>query len=189
MLLLTLRGTPTLYYGDELGMHNVPIPPERVQDPFEKNVPGIGVGRDPSRTPMQWSPAANAGFTTGEPWLPIAEDFGSVNVEVESFAPRALLTLYRELIQLRRREASLSIGTFTAVPTQGDLLAYRRQFGDARRFLIVLNLGPDPAALHSAIGHCGTIALSTHLDRQLEPIAGEIELRGNEGVIVQLDDR
>ena len=55
MLLLTLRGTPTLYYGDELGMHNVPIPPDRVQDPFEKNVPGLGHGRDPSRTPMQWT--------------------------------------------------------------------------------------------------------------------------------------
>ena len=54
MLLLTLRGTPTLYYGDELGMHDVTIPPERVQDPFEKNVPGLGLGRDPERTPMQW---------------------------------------------------------------------------------------------------------------------------------------
>jgi alpha-glucosidase len=189
MLLLTLRGTPTLYYGDELGMHNVPIPPNRVQDPFEKNVPGIGVGRDPSRTPMQWSPATNAGFTSGDPWLPIADDFGSVNVEVESFAPKSMLTLYRELIRLRRREPSLSIGSFAAVPAQGDLLAYRRQFGDAWRFLIVLKLGPGPADLHSAVGHRGTIALSTHLDRQSEPIAGEIELRGDEGVIVQLADR
>ena len=64
MLLLTLRGTPTLYYGDEIGMHNVPIPPDRVQDPFEKNVPGLGLGRDPARTPMQWSAAPNAGFTS-----------------------------------------------------------------------------------------------------------------------------
>ena len=54
MLLLTLRGTPTLYYGDEIGMHDVPIPPERVQDPLEQNVPGLGLGRDPERTPMQW---------------------------------------------------------------------------------------------------------------------------------------
>ena len=54
MLLLTLRGTPTMYYGDEIGMTNVPIPPDRVQDPFEKNVPGMGLGRDPQRTPMQW---------------------------------------------------------------------------------------------------------------------------------------
>jgi len=67
MLLLTLRGTPTLYYGDEIGMHDVEIPPEKVQDPFEKNVPGRGLGRDPQRTPMQWSAAKHAGFSDGEP--------------------------------------------------------------------------------------------------------------------------
>ena len=142
-----------------------------------------------ARTPMQWSPAANAGFTTGNPWLPIAEDFGSVSVEVESLGPKSMLTLYRELIHLRRREPSLSIGSFAAVHAQGDLLAYRRHLDDARRFLIVLNLGPDRAVLQSAVVHRGTIALSTHLDRGSEPIAGEIELRGDEGVIVQLADR
>ena len=77
MLLLTLRGTPTLYYGDEIGMQDVPIPPERVQDPFEKNVPGIGLGRDPERTPMQWNAAPNAGFTDGTPWLPLADDYAT----------------------------------------------------------------------------------------------------------------
>jgi alpha-glucosidase len=62
MLLLTLRGTPTLYYGDEIGMRDVPIAPDRIQDPFEKNVPGRGLGRDPERTPMQWNASPNAGF-------------------------------------------------------------------------------------------------------------------------------
>src|SRR5262249_13091708 len=74
MLLLTLRGTPTLYYGDELGMPDVPIPSERVQDPFEKNVPGRGLGRDPERTPMPWRSGPGAGFTTGDPWLPLGDD-------------------------------------------------------------------------------------------------------------------
>src|SRR6201996_4924642 len=69
MLLLTLRGTPTMYYGDELGMSNVAIPPDRIQDPFEKNVPGLGLGRDPCRTPMQWDDSPNAGFSSVEPWL------------------------------------------------------------------------------------------------------------------------
>jgi alpha-glucosidase len=63
MLLLTLRGTPTLYYGDEIGMHDVPIPPYLVQDPFEKNLPGLGLGRDPVRTPMQWDAEKHAGFS------------------------------------------------------------------------------------------------------------------------------
>jgi alpha-glucosidase len=71
MLLLTLRGTPTIYQGEELGLTDVSIPPERVQDPWEKNVPGLGLGRDPVRTPMPWDGSATAGFTTGEPWLPI----------------------------------------------------------------------------------------------------------------------
>ena len=75
MLLLTLRGTPTLYYGDEIGMTDVPIPVDEVQDPFEKNEPGMGLGRDPQRTPMQWSAAAHAGFTTGAPWLRLADDW------------------------------------------------------------------------------------------------------------------
>src|SRR6185312_17547381 len=74
MMLLTLRGTPTIYYGEEIGMQNVPIPPEAVQDPFEKNVPGMGLGRDPQRTPMQWDASPNAGFAAAgvKPWLPIA---------------------------------------------------------------------------------------------------------------------
>jgi alpha-glucosidase len=80
MLLLTLRGTPTLYNGDEIGMQDVPIPPELVQDPFEKNVPGIGVGRDPERTPMQWDASPSAGFSTGTPWLPVADNYAVVNV-------------------------------------------------------------------------------------------------------------
>jgi alpha-glucosidase len=77
MLLLTLRGTPTMYYGDELGIGRVEVPPEQTQDPWEKNKPGLGVSRDPSRTPFQWIGGANAGFTSGRPWLPIDADYRS----------------------------------------------------------------------------------------------------------------
>src|SRR6185503_14487766 len=101
MMLLTLRGTPTLYYGDEIGMRDVPIPAERVRDPFEKNVPGLGLGRDPERTPMQWDGSGGAGFTTGEPWLPLADDVAAVNVEMQRDDTRSLLALYRRLLALR----------------------------------------------------------------------------------------
>ena len=74
MLLLSLRGTPTMYYGDELGMLNVPVPANRVQDPFEKNMPGKGLGRDPSRTPMLWDATPYAGFSDHPPWLPVTPD-------------------------------------------------------------------------------------------------------------------
>ena len=77
MLLLTLRGTPTIYYGDEIGMPQVAIPPDRVRDPFERNVPGIGCGRDGARTPMQWDATPHAGFSPVEPWLPVASGFGT----------------------------------------------------------------------------------------------------------------
>ena len=187
MLLLTLRGTPTLYYGDELGMRNVPIPPERVQDPFEKNVPGLGLGRDPARTPMQWSPMESAGFTQGSPWLPIPEDRGAINVEGEMRDAHSILNLYRRLIELRRSEPALAVGQFAAVPATGDVLAYRRQFGDSDRFLVVLNFANAPARFHSsAIPQHGIVALSTHLDRDKENINGPIDLRPNEGVLVEL---
>jgi alpha-glucosidase len=80
MLLLTLRGTPTLYYGDEIGMQQVAIAADQVRDPFEKNVPGIGVGRDGCGTPMQWDATAGAGFSTARPWLPLANDYTHENL-------------------------------------------------------------------------------------------------------------
>src|SRR6185503_17285360 len=102
MLLLTLRGTPTMYNGDEIGMHDVDIPPELVQDPQELGVPGIGLGRDPERTPMQWDASPNAGFTSGTPWLPLAANYRTANVAAEHDDPASMLTLYRRLIALRR---------------------------------------------------------------------------------------
>ena len=83
MLLLTLRGTPTMYYGDEIGMRDVEIPEEQIRDPWERRVPGQGLGRDPARTPMRWTSEANAGFTTGVPWLPIGDDVASLNVAAQ----------------------------------------------------------------------------------------------------------
>jgi alpha-glucosidase len=188
MLLLTLRGTPTLYYGDEIGMRDVPISRERVQDPFEKNVPGMGSGRDPERTPMQWSAQENAGFTDGQPWLPIANDYCEVNVEAERDDPRSMLTLYRSLIGLRRGEAALEVGRFEPVEAEGDVLAYtRRSNGDDSDFLIALNFGPHPQVLHRRTNAAGgTIALSTHLDRAGECIEDDLQLRPDEGVLVRL---
>jgi alpha-glucosidase len=187
MLLLTLRGTPTLYYGDEIGMHNVAIPPESVQDPFEKNVPGLGLGRDPCRTPMQWSADENAGFSTATSWLPIADDYAKINVEEAMRDPHSALNLNRRLVELRRHEPALAVGQYVAVPAPGDLLAYRRQLDDERRFLIVLNFVAEPAKFSStAIPQQSRIVLSTHLDRDQESIDDIVELRANEGVIIEL---
>jgi alpha-glucosidase len=136
---------------------------------------------------MQWTSAANAGFTSAPPWLPIADDSQTINTEVEMHEANSILNLYRQLIELRRREPALAIGDFAAVPATGDVLAYRRQFGDTRRYLVVLNFADEPANFHSpTTPQQGTITLSTHLDREKEIVRGAIELRANEGVIVEL---
>jgi len=98
MLLLTLRGTPTIYYGDEIGMEQVPISPQDVRDPFELRVPGQGLGRDGCRTPMQWDGTPFAGFSTAKPWLPLAENYVVENVAEQQREPDSMLRFYRRLI-------------------------------------------------------------------------------------------
>jgi alpha-glucosidase len=183
MLLLTLRGTPTLYYGDEIGMHQVAIAPDQVRDPFEKNIPGIGVGRDGCRTPMQWDATRNAGFSSAPPWLPLADDFpreNVVNLEADS---RSILSLCKALITLRKKRPPLVSGDYLPLAAEGDLLLYRRQSGGSA-ITIALNLGAEPVSVASDVLGEGEILLSTLLDRQGEKLSGTLDLRGNEGVII-----
>jgi alpha-glucosidase len=182
MLLLTLRGTPTIYQGEEIGMTDVPIPPGRVQDPWEKNVPGLGLGRDPERTPMQWDASANAGFTEGEPWLPLAADCERVNVAAESADARSMLSLYRALLKLRRAEPALSIGDYIPVAATECVLAYERRHGESR-LLIALNLSSEPQPLRGM--NEGELLLSTSLDTGTGQRAPNM-LRADEGVVIRL---
>ncbi len=182
MLLLTLRGTPTLYYGDELGMQNVPIPPDRVQDPFEKNVPGRGFGRDPVRTPMQWSPEPHAGFTSGRPWLPLSADHDVVNVATERDGPRSMLSLYRRLIELRRASPALSVGSYRALTAPDGVLCYEREF-EGQRMIVALNLTGAPQVV-TGDSIRGTLLVSTGMDRGTDTIDGELHLREAEGVVL-----
>ena len=184
MLLLTLRGTPTLYYGDEIGMHQVAIAPDQVRDPFEKNVPGIGVGRDGCRTPMQWNATPHAGFSTATPWLPLSDDFAQENVINLEADTRSILALYRALIDLRKKLPQLMSGDYVPIAAQGDMLLYRRQRAGAT-VVVALNLGAEPVSIASeAAGLDGEILLSTFLDRQGEKIQRVLDLRGNEGAII-----
>jgi alpha-glucosidase len=188
MLLLTLRGTPTLYYGDEIGMRDVAIPAGRLHDPFERNVPAIGAGRDPERSPMQWDGSANAGFCPQwvQPWLPVADDYRSVNVLAQTRDPDSMLSLYRRLIALRHRQPALAVGRYRLVLAGGELLAYTREHA-GRRLLVTLNLGPRPRVL--ALGRRGlqgTIRLGTRRGREGEQVRDALALRGDEGVIAEV---
>jgi alpha-glucosidase len=182
MLLLTLRGTPTMYYGDEIGMEDVHIPFEEVQDPFERNEPGKGLGRDPQRTPMQWNTAEHAGFSAKQPWLRLAQDWSERNVEALSRQEGSLLSLYRQLLALRRGEPALTVGRLELLPVQGNVLAYRRCNGGPA-LTVLLNLRSEAAdyPLPAANQH---VLLSTHLDRQEEKPERRISLRPNEGLIL-----
>ncbi|HXG82168.1 MAG TPA: alpha-amylase family glycosyl hydrolase, partial [Sphingomicrobium sp.] len=139
MLLLTLRGTPTLYQGDELGIGKVAIPPDKVRDPKELREPGIGLGRDPSRTPMAWNASPHAGFSRAEPWLPLHEDWRTRNVEAQQADPGSMLSHYRQLLRLRRSEQALAIGSIRLTEGGEHVLAYERRHGD-KRLHIALNL-------------------------------------------------
>ena len=126
MLLLTLRGTPTMYYGDELGMDDVKIPGEKIQDPREKIEPGIGVGRDPQRTPMQWEPVTNGGFTSGNPWLPLGDNLKEINVLSQMNDPNSLLSFYKKLIALRQKEPALYMGDYFPAGIKDQLICQEK---------------------------------------------------------------
>jgi len=186
MLLLTLRGTPTLYNGDEIGMHDVPIPPHLVQDPFELNVPGIGLGRDPERTPMQWDSSDNAGFSEPnvQPWLPLAHDYPRVNVAVEQIDPRSMLTLHQRLVALRRATPALSVGTYRHVSSDDAVFVFERASGSDRR-VVALNLSNTPRTLQWSMANTRVI-LSTALDRE-ESVGSTLTLRHDEGLLLTVD--
>jgi alpha-glucosidase len=179
-MLLTLRGTPVLYYGDEVGMADVPVPPHQRKDPVGTGCYDAGSGRDPCRTPMPWSPGPGGGFTTPgtEPWLPLSTQPG-VTVEEQRADPNSMLTLCRDLIALRRSEPDLHHGDYRSLPTPDGLWAYRR----GQRFVVVVNLS-DAAGMVDA-GGPGRIRIGTCRERDDEPMTGRVAVGPWEAIVVE----
>ncbi len=182
MLLLTLPGTLTIYYGEEIGMTNAMIRPEDVQDPAEKRQPGIGMGRDPERSPMAWNCSGMAGFTRGQPWLPLGADHRSVNVEAEEGNGESILNLYRRLIALRRSRPMLAGGQLRSLTTLGSLLSYERA-AENERLVIFLNFGDSPVQVAT---EPGTVLAGTDSRRDTERVDNFIELQGSEGLVIKI---
>ena len=183
LLLMTLPGTLTMYYGEELGMRNVPIAPDKVQDPAEKNEPGIGQGRDPERTPMPWDGSPKGGFTTGEPWLPLGEEHVLVNVEALEKDAGQMLRFYQRLIAMRREHGVLVSGTLSDVSAEGAVLRYSRSDGN-ERVQVVLNM--SHYAVRPKVAS-GVVLMGTHLERIGERVAEMTELAAAEGIVIAID--
>jgi alpha-glucosidase len=184
MMLLTLRGTPTLYYGDEIGLENGVIPPEKIQDPQGINL-GAERTRDVARTPMQWDASPYAGFSTVEPWLPVSADYQTRNVAVQSMDPQSILNLYRRLLWLRRNSPALYGGGYRPLDVGKDLFVYLREATGDRK-LVVLNFGVKACRIEIPEIPAGQVILSTHLDREEKAQLASLELRPYEGIIINL---
>jgi alpha-glucosidase len=192
MLLLTLRGTPTTYYGEEIGMENGHISPEFIQDPPAVNQPEIAhiVGRDPERTPMQWDDTPNAGFSAAgvTPWLPVAVNYHQKNVKVQEQISTSMLKLYRALSAIRKYEPALSVGDYVSIETgQSEIFAYRRYLGSENGFLIVLNFSDKPSVLQfSTIAETANIEISTSLQRGGAVDLSRLRVEADEGLLIRL---
>ncbi|WP_394649293.1 alpha-amylase family glycosyl hydrolase [uncultured Deinococcus sp.] len=168
-LLLTLRGTPTVYYGDEIGMTDVDVPADRLVDPAALQQPDSPeAGRDPERTPMQWDATANAGFTPGgaTPWLPLADDYPAVNVAAQDGDPASDLNYFRALTRLRAEYPALVGGAYRSLETpSADVFAYERtpEHGGGERVVVLLNFGGEAADVAGLAG--GDTLLSSLGDR------------------------
>ena len=175
MLLLTLRGTPFLFQGDELGLPDVEVPADRVVDVD---------GRDPERAPIPWEPPSTAGpgagFTTGEPWLPMTPDAERVAASVQAGDPESMFSLHRDLLALRRRTPALSQGSYRALDAGEHVYAYRR----GEEVTVALNFAPE--ARPAGVDGRGRVLLSTHPARQrgTEIDLADLVLEADEGVIV-----
>jgi alpha-glucosidase len=167
-LYLTLRGTPIMYYGEELGMeNNDPKRKEDVKDPKGRTGWPADKGRDGERTPMQWNDAENAGFSTHAPWLPVAPSYKTHNVAAESKDPNSVLEFYRKVLALRHTNSVLLEGNYSALNEDDpNVLSYLRTY-KGKSVLVALNMsgsaqkasfhsgGSSPASLHPLVATPG----------------------------------
>jgi len=181
LLLLTMRGTPFLYYGDELGLRQVAITESQTRDPWGHNVEWLS--RDGARTPMQWDEGPNAGFGPPEstPWLPIGPDYLKLNVETELGNADSTLNLYRRLIALRKAHPALRVGSFLSHPASTeDVFAYRRE-SDSETMTVVLNFSDEQQMID--VGR-GDLVFSTSDPERLGRSREAVALAPKEGVVI-----
>ena len=193
MLLLTLRGTPTVYYGEEICMKNVHIPKSMIQDPPAVKQPELAhiVGRDPERTPMQWDDSPNSGFSAKgvKTWLPIAKDYKTNNVKVQEKEKDSMLVLFKQLTKLRSEYSCLNSGNYKYIPTaQREIFAYLRH-DEKNTFLIVLNFSSKSFKLDLSkklTAKKAKLLMATDLNKDHSEDLNSLRIKANLGLIFEL---
>ena len=190
VLLLTLRGTPFMNCGDEIGVKGVPIPVNEMLDPQGIELPHLNLGRDPMRTPMIWCGEENAGFTKGKPWLRIDKCFTTHNVEVQMRDKNSLLSFYKRVMDFRKNEKAITHGHYYHVYADSQILAYIRKTESSDAYLIILNLSHRPCYFRPENkSYSGTVVISSDLEFEGLKIRTPLEMGGDEAFIVKLDQQ
>jgi alpha-glucosidase len=191
-LYLTQRGTPIMYYGEEIGMeNNDPKKKDDVKDPIGRRGWPMEKGRDGERTPMQWNGGKNAGFTNGKPWLPVPASAKTRNVEAEAQDPNSILSFYRGLLALRHTEPALLDGEYIPLdPDNLNVLSYVRRYKD-EAILVVLNMSASDQKVRLDLGALGFAApklgvLLTSLHKALQGTSGELPMEPYTAVIAKI---
>lgn len=182
LMQLALPGMVYIYYGEECGMEDVPIPPDLVQDPYD--------GRDPERTPMVWSADTNAGFTTADKtWLPVSPDYPKLNVQAQLADPQSFLSLYKALIEVRKTSDALRFGTYTPLHTkEPDILGFTREHNN-ERFLVLISFSSKTVSVDVSRrqNHGARIIISSGMDRNGQTVMlDKLNLRAYEGLLIRL---
>jgi len=193
VVLLTIRGTPFMYYGEEIGLRDVQVPEDEIIDPPARRAlvdPDFEWwNRDGCRSPMPWTGAPGHGFTTGRPWLRFGDDAATRNVAAQDGDPGSVLATYRRLIALRRSSEAVRSGTLRVVETNTpDVLAWSREV-PGERLLVVVNFADAPREIRVANGEDATYraVIGSHLDPAVPAPGGSLSLRPLEAVVLRAD--
>ncbi len=185
-MLLTLRGTPILYYGEEVGMPTSRVPRKLLDDPIGQKFWPLRVGRDGSRTPMHWSASENAGFSAWESWLPVDSSYRTRNVEDERARPDSVLTWYRQLLSLRTASPALNSGDYhEIVGVPKGVFAYSRQAG-AEEVAVYLNFTAKRVECAPPEGRAWRVLASTHGADTARDLS-RVQLEPNEALLLRAE--
>jgi alpha-glucosidase len=187
-MLLTIRGTPFLYYGEEIGMRDIHVSRSMIKDPIGKRYWPFVVGRDGCRAPMQWNQEKNAGFSKGDPWLPVHPDFKFRNVDAQKADPNSLYHFYQKLIHLRKEHEALRGGMYQPLTFEPRfVLAFLRQTAE-ETILVAMNSSRRPMRLFlggNLARSSWDLLLSSHREEVPDTSRGYIWLSSNEVVILK----